>query len=78
MEESQYFYVCDGQVLKSVSDLSGSLQYSMSDEVFKYHCNGEKNDFAKWIAEVIGNKRLSKNISRVKTKKGMLRKIKKK
>jgi hypothetical protein len=78
MEESHYFYVCDGEVLKNISDLTGSLQHNMSDEVFKYHCNAEKNDFAKWINDVIGDKRLSKSISKVKTKTGMLRKIKKK
>lgn len=78
MDESQFFYVCDGQVLKSVGDLTGSLKHDMSDETFKLHCNVEKNDFANWIMEVMNNKKLSKSISRVKTRKGMLKKFKKK
>jgi len=78
MDESKFFYVCDGQILKSVEDLAGSLKHDMSDEVFNSHCNAEKNDFANWITEVIGDKKLSKNISRIKTRKGMLKKIKKK
>ena len=78
MDESQFFYVCDGQVLRSVGDLAGSLKHNMTDEAFRFHCNTEKNDFASWIMDVMGKKKLSKSISRVKTKTGMLKKIKKK
>jgi hypothetical protein len=78
MDESQFFYVCDGQVLKSIGDLKGSLSNDMSDEAFRFHCNTERNDFASWIMDVMGNKKLSKSISKVKTRTGMLKKIKKK
>ena len=78
MDESQHFYVCDGQVLKSLKELAGSLKSDMSDETFSYHCNAEKNDFAMWILHTMGNKKLSESISRAKTKTGMLRKLKSK
>ncbi len=78
MEDFQFFYVHDGQVLRSIEDLAGSLEYDMSDDVFKFHCNPEKNDFAIWISDILGDKKLSKSISRVKTRKGMLKRIKKK
>lgn len=78
MDESKFFYVCDGQVLRNMKDLAGSLEHDMSDETFKLHCNTEKNDFANWLTYALGKPRLSKNISRVKTRKGMLNKIKKK
>jgi len=78
MEESQYFYVCDGEVLKSVEDLAGSLEHQMSDDTFRYHCNTEKNDFANWVSEIIGDKKLSKTIAKAKSKEAMLNKLKKK
>ncbi|MBR9705798.1 hypothetical protein GOV14_02065 [Candidatus Pacearchaeota archaeon] len=78
MEQSQCFYVCDGQVLTSIGDLAGSLKHDMSDDAFKFHCNTDKNDFVNWISDVVGDKKLSKSLARIRTKKGMLNKIAKK
>ena len=76
MDESKLFYVCDGQVLRNLGDLKGSLENDMSDDVFKYHCNVEKNDFMNWIMDVVGDKKLAKSVARVKTKRGMIKKLK--
>jgi len=78
MEESQHFYVCDGQILKSKEELVTSLQNQMSDDAFKHHCNAEKNDFANWVMGVIGDRKLAKSISKVRTKKTMIKKLKSK
>jgi alpha-amylase len=41
---------------------------TISDEVFFYHVSGEKNDFARWVQEVIGDASLARALSGVGTK----------
>ena len=38
---------------------------TVSDEVFAYHCGGEKNDIARWIREVIGDVELARELDTV-------------
>ncbi len=66
-----WFWVCDGEVLKGIKDLSKALK-SMSKETFKYHVNRYKNDFSTWIEEVIGDSELSKSTKKAKSAKEML------
>lgn len=35
-----------------------------SDDTFRYHVNAEKNDFYKWVREVIGDDRLARELLR--------------
>ena len=46
--EDCYFYLADGKVLKSISELIQELK-TMEQWVFDYHVNSEKNDFVSWI-----------------------------
>lgn len=46
------FFVHDGPVLGNLDDLLRSLRY-MSVSQYEYHANGEKNDFALWVREVL-------------------------
>ncbi len=39
---------------------------TISDEVFAYHCGGEKNDLARWVREVIGDAELAQALDSVK------------
>ena len=48
----------------------------MRDEQFKYHVNKEKNDFWNWVRNIIEDKKLARDIEKVKTKKTMIKKIK--
>lgn len=57
-EGDQRFWVCDGQILSNLKDMAGALG-RMSDETYRYHANPEKNDFAKWVDEVLGDKILA-------------------
>ena len=41
----------------------------MADEVFKFHVNKEKNDFANWIEDILGDKDLAKAIRKSKKPK---------
>ncbi|MBM3200133.1 hypothetical protein FJZ53_04280 [Candidatus Woesearchaeota archaeon] len=62
-EMDRCFWMCDGQVLKSLRELASSLK-SMNDDTFRYHVNSEKNDFANWVKEVIGDEELARSLSR--------------
>jgi hypothetical protein len=68
------FWICDGRTLRNLGDLASALK-DMNDDVFNYHVNKEKNDFAKWIHDVIGDKTLATSIAKLKTKGGIATKI---
>ena len=66
------FYVNNGPVLRNLGDM---LALPLSNEQFSYHCNSSKNDFFNWITEVIGDRKLAHEISHVKSKDALLKKI---
>lgn len=59
-------------VAKNLEEFSAGLA-TISDEVFAYHLGGEKNDFAKWTREVIGDAVLARDLQDVKTKEDAAR-----
>ena len=74
--EDKVFWLNDGKVLKNLQELSAALA-DVSEETFAYHANKEKNDFKNWVNEVLGDKKLADNISRVKSRQFMLNKVNK-
>jgi hypothetical protein len=68
------FWVNDGMLVRSIQDLPKVLE-EMDDEIFKYHVNEEKNDFVKWIDEVIRDKELANSLRNVRKKDSMIRRI---
>ncbi len=68
------FWVSDGSILKNINDLLSALK-KMKKNVFRAHVNKEKNDFANWINDIIKDERLAKEISKIKEKRKILRKI---
>lgn len=69
-----YFWLCSGQILKNFKELAESLE-EMSDEIFKYHVNQEKNDFADWVGDVFGEKKLASELKRAKTAKTAAKRV---
>ena len=67
VEGEQCFWVSSGHILCNIKDLRDALS-SMSDDTFVYHVNKEKNDFAKWIEEVLGDGNLANQLDRSKTR----------
>jgi hypothetical protein len=61
--QDKAFWVTDGKIIKKLSDLETALK-QMSDDTFRYHVNAEKNDFYKWVGEVIGDDRLARELLR--------------
>ncbi len=72
--ENLSFWLCTNDHLRNLDELSGSLQ-KVSDEVFRYHVNRDKNDFEVWIRDVVNDKELAREISRIKTRDTLVRKI---
>ncbi|MCB9359172.1 hypothetical protein H6503_04535 [Candidatus Woesearchaeota archaeon] len=62
--EKYHFYLNDGRRLKDIYELIEAFD-SMSDEVFRYHVNEDKNDFYNWIKEVMNDDHLAKEIHAV-------------
>ena len=55
------FWVHNGPILKSVTELVGALK-SMSEDTFRHHVSRDKNDFATWINDVYGEQKLASQV----------------
>jgi len=60
--DDRSFWCCDGRVFRNMRDLADGLS-NMSDESFLYHSNDEKHDFSNWLADVIEDEKLAKDLS---------------
>lgn len=72
VNSDEYFYLSDGRAIKSLKQLSSMLS-SMHNDVFSYHVNESKNDFANWIEHVIMDDTLANRIRHVSDKDKMHR-----
>ena len=70
------FWVSNGWIIRNVLELPTALK-NMSDDTFNYHVNKERNDFGKWVKEVIGDKTLAATLGRVRSRKGAIRAVNK-
>ena len=53
----------DGIHVKNLQELASALE-QMSDDTFYYHVNESKNDFSKWVRDVIGDDKLSRDLDK--------------
>ncbi len=75
VEGEKCFFCNDGQVFCSLEELVEGLK-KMEESVFSYHSNREKNDFARWIEDVFGDKDLAKDLVALSlNRKASLKKI---
>ncbi|MBN2453986.1 hypothetical protein JXB11_00410 [Candidatus Woesearchaeota archaeon] len=58
------FVVCDGRIVKDLKELADAL-HDMSNDVFSHHVNEFKNDFEKWVGEVMDESELAEELSKV-------------
>ena len=61
------FWNKDGQVFKNLKELERGLA-NMNDEAFLYHANDQKNDFSKWVKDVVGDDKLAQDLMRARTR----------
>lgn len=65
--EQYHFVLASGEKLKDLKELNQALE-KMSEEVFKYHVNGEKNDFSTWIKDIFKEDSLANEIKKFNTR----------
>ena len=68
------FWVNNGPVLKNIIELAVAAK-KMSPQQFAHHANQAKNDFAKWVEEVIKDSELAKKLRTIKTKEELAKAV---
>jgi hypothetical protein len=64
IEGDKRFYCNDGCIICNLHQLAECLAH-MNDDSFGYHVTTEKNDFSRWIGDVVGDEKLARDISGV-------------
>ena len=70
----QCFWVNNGPIIKNLSEMANALA-CMKDEIFSHHVNKEKNDFGNWVRDVLKDEELANNITNVRSKEKILKKV---
>ena len=72
------FWTCHGTIIKNIYELRDTIK-GLNEYAFKYHVNedNKKNDFAEWIADVLGDDELARDLENVMDKKEYLKIIEK-
>jgi len=63
----EVFWCHDGRVIKNLDELGVALR-EMSDDTFRYHVTADRNDFSKWVEDVIGDHELSAKLRNCSTR----------
>ena len=66
-----YFYMVNGAVVRDIDELVGHLR-DVDYNTFFHHVNENKNDFASWIRDCIGDVKLADTVSGHKTKEDIV------
>jgi hypothetical protein len=59
--EKNGFHCADGKVIRSLQELENALA-TMSGDTFARHVSAERNDFAVWVRDVLGDAQLAQEI----------------
>jgi hypothetical protein len=62
------FYCHDGEILNNIYDLKTALG-RMHASTYRHHVTEEKNDFARWVREVLGDDKLSRDMANCQNQK---------
>jgi len=62
------FYCHDGEILNNIYDLKTALG-KMHSSTYRHHVTEEKNDFARWVREVLGDDKLSHDMAKCQDQK---------
>lgn len=71
-DPEKYFYLHGGGALKSLEELFVELQ-TMEPHVYAHHVTEERNDFANWVRDVMGDRFLARNIELHREKDQLLK-----
>ncbi len=68
------FWFCNGTRAMNLYQLVDGIEHT-SDDIFEYHDHGEKNDFAAWILDVLGDEELFALVRREESKYWFVQKV---
>jgi hypothetical protein len=66
------FYCHDGSILNNIYDLKTALE-KMNAQTYHHHVTDEKNDFARWVREVLVDDKLSHELEKSASKQDAAR-----
>ncbi len=69
------FYFNNGETAEDIPGLVRVLK-GIDEATFKYHLNKDKNDFLNWIKTGLGRTDIADDIKKVKTRKGLIKRLK--
>jgi glycogen debranching enzyme len=61
VSDEKRFYCHDGKILNNIYELKIALE-AMSAHTYNHHVTDEKNDFARWVREVLIDDKLSNDL----------------
>jgi hypothetical protein len=61
--DEKRFWCHDGKVIKNLGEFGKALN-DMGDETFHYHLGEGRNDFSKWVKDVVGDEKLAGDLSK--------------
>ena len=67
VSQDRQFWCQDGRGLKSLQELESALR-EMGEDTFRHHSSEARNDFSNWVSDVIGDEKLSRDLSKSNTK----------
>ena len=59
--------MCDGTEFNNILQLAMGIRH-MKEEVFSHHVNEQRNDFANWIKDCMGEQQLANELGKYKSK----------
>ena len=66
--DEKRFHCHDGTILNNIYDLKTALG-TISADTYSHHVNEGKNDFARWVREVLGDDKLAKDLAKMPEQK---------
>jgi len=69
------FWVNFGPILNNLRDLREALAGEITDAQFAYHVGPGHNDFAAWVADVLGDQECAKALRRVRKRQSALKAV---
>jgi len=69
------FWCADGKVFRNLKELASALE-GMREEIYRHHVSGDKNDFSKWVSDVIGDVTLADELKKAKSCATAARRVK--
>jgi len=72
--DDKVFWRHDGGVIRNLEELATALR-QMTEETFHYHATADKNDFSKWVRDVIGDVTLSNQLKKATTQSTAARRV---